>query len=192
MMTETLEKTYTIEEYFALEDRSEEKREYHNGKITTLSGGTTDHSKIAVKIITALSILLDDQPLEVYNSDIKIQIPAYNKFVYSDVAVVSGSPEYYQGRRDTITNPLLVVEILSPSTQRHDRTDKFMMYRTLPSLKEYVLVEQEQPRITTFYRNEAQHWEDTDVEELTNSIALRSVDGALALSNVYKGIDFDA
>ena len=118
MMTETLEKTYTIEEYFALEDRSEEKLEYHNGKIITLSGGTTDHSKIAVKIITALSILLDDQPFEVYNSDIKIQIPAYNKFVYSDVAVVSGSPEYYQGRRDTITNPLLVVEILSPSAAR--------------------------------------------------------------------------
>ena len=132
MMTETLEKTYTIAEYFALDERSEEKLEYHNGKITTMSGGTTDHSKKAVKIITALSILLDDKPFEVYNSDIKIQTPAYNKFVYSDVAVVSGSPEYYQGRRDMIINPLLIIEILSPSTQRHDRTDKFIMYRTLP------------------------------------------------------------
>ena len=86
------------------------------------------------------------------------------------LAVVSGSPEYYQHRRDMILNPLLVVEILSPSIQRHDHTDKFMMYRTLPSLREYVLVEQDQARITTFYRNEAQHWEDTDVEGLTESI----------------------
>ena len=189
-MTETIEKTYTVDEYFALDERSEEKLEYHNGKIITLSGGTTDHSKIAVKIITALSNLLDDQPFEVYNSDVKIQIPAYHKFVYSDVAVVSGSPEYYRGRRDMILNPLLVVEILSPSTQRHDRTDKFMMYRTLPSPREYVLVEQDQARITTFYRNEAQHWEDTDVERLSESVRLRSVGGELALSSIYKSIDF--
>ena len=196
-MIETLEKekVYTVDEYFEIDQQSEEKLEYHNGKIITMSGGTTTHSKIAAKIITALSNLLDDQPFDIYTSDIKVQIPEYDKFVYADASVVSGAPEHYQRRRDTIVNPLLVMEVLSPSTEKHDPVStadnsKFMMYRTLPSLREYVLVEQDRPYVTTFFRNQARHWEDTDVSDLNQSVCLRSVGEEIPLARIYKNIDF--
>lgn len=190
--TLTVSQIYTVDEYFVRDERSEEKLEYHNGTITAMSGGTTTHSEIAAKLITALSILLDEQPYKIYTSDIKIQMPAYNKFAYADASVVQGAPQHYQGRRDTIVNPLLVVEVLSPSTQRHDRHGKFVMYRTLPSLSECVLIEQDRPRVTTFYRNEAGHWQDTDVIDLDQSVRLQSLDGDVSLARLYKGIDFTA
>ena len=175
-MTETLEKEklYTLAEYFELSERSEEKLEYHNGKIITMSGGTTNHSGIALRIGAALLYLLENKPFEVYNSDIRIQIIDYGKFVYPDAVVVNNQPEYYENRRDTIVNPLLVVEVLSPSTEKKDRTSKFMAYRTIPSLREYVLVDQDQPRVTTFFRNDAQHWEDADAIGLEENVRLRS------------------
>ncbi len=192
-MTELLEKekTYTVAEYFEIDTDSEVKLEYHNGKIIPTSGEITTHSKIVVKIITVLSNLLDDQPFEVYNSEVKVQIPEYKKFVYPDVMVVRGQPVYFENRKDIITNPLLVVEVLSPSTQRHDKTNKFLMYRTLPSLKEYVLVEQDQARVTTLFRNDAQHWEDTDVVGLDQSVRLRSIESEITLARIYKNITFD-
>ncbi len=198
MITETLvkERTYTIAEYFEIDKGSETKLEYHNGKIITMSGGTATHSSIAVKILTALYNLLEDQPFEVYNSEVKIQIPAYNRFVYPDVMVVSQKPVYYKKRKDTITNPLLVVEVLSPSTKIHDPvstagTDKFMVYRTPPSLREYVLVEQDQPRVTTFFRNAANHWEDTDVMGQEGVLHLQSVAAEIPLARIYKNIEFE-
>ncbi len=193
MTTETLveERTYTVAEYFRIDKRSAVKLEYHNGKITAMSGGSTTHSSIAVKILTALYNLLEDQPFEVYNSEVKTQVPTYNKFIYPDVMVVSQKPVYFKKRKDTVTNPLLVIEVLSPSTQKHDRTNKFMMYRTLPSLKEYVLVEQDQPRVTTFFRNAANHWEDTDVTGREGILRLQSVAEEIPLARVYKNIDFD-
>ena len=191
-MIETLEKekVYIVDEYFEIDQQSEEKLEYHNGKIITMSGGTETHSKIAAKIITALSNLLDDQPFDIYTSDVKVQIPEYGKFVYADVSVVSGLPVHYQGRARYHFNPLLVVEVLSPSTKKHDRSGEFMMCRTLPSLKEYVLLSQDQPMVTTFFRNQAGHWEDTDVSDLNQSVRLRSVGEEIPLARIYKDIDF--
>lgn len=198
MMMQTLEKTYTVEEYFALDERSEEKLEFHNGNIITMSGGTTNHGEIAARIIAMLILAIDEkaecrpnEPFRVYTSDVKIQIPAYHKFVYPDAAVVSKEPEYYQNRRDTITNPLLLVEVLSPSTKQYDRKGKFMEYRTLPSFSEYVLIEQDRPMVTTFFRNEAGHWEDADVSGLEQSVRLRSIDCEIPLARIYKNINFD-
>ncbi len=195
METLEKEKVYTVDEYFEIDQQSEEKLEYHHGKIIPMSGGTTTHSKIAAKIITALSNLLDDQPYEVYSSDIKIYLLRHGKFVYADASAVSGKSEHYQGRRDTIVNPLLVVKVLSPSTEKHDPVStagnsKFMMYRTLPSLREYVLVEQGRPYVTTFFRNQAGHWEDADVSDLNQLVRLRSVGEEIPLARIYKDIDF--
>lgn len=199
-MIETLEKEklYTLAEYFALSERSEEKLEFHNGKIITMSGGTTNHGGIAARIIAMLVLMIDDEdkPFMVYTSDVKIQIPDYGKFVYPDASVVSQQPEYYKNRRDTIVNPLLVVEVLSPSTEKYDPvstagTSKFMAYRTIPSLREYVLVDQDQPRVTTFFRNESQHWEDADAIGLEDNVRLRSIDCEVPLARIYKNINFE-
>lgn len=187
------EKLYTLAEYFALSERSEEKLEYHEGKIITMSGGTPNHSEIAARITAMLIFMIDgkNKPYRVYNSDLRIQIPNYGKFVYPDATVISQQPEFYKNRRDTIVNPLLVVEVLSPSTEKHDRTDKFMAYRTIPSLREYVLVDQDQPRVTTFFRNDAQHWEDADVTGMKETVRLQSIDCDIPLSRIYKNISFE-
>jgi len=188
------EKVYSVDEYFALDEQSKEKLEYRNGKIKVMSGGTAKHSEIAARIIAILVNTLDQSDIKyrVYTSDTKIQIPSYSTFVYPDAVVVSLEPEFYQDRKDIITNPLLVVEVLSPSTQNYDRDGKFLAYRTIPSFQEYLLIDQDRPQVTTFYRNEARHWEDNDIMGLDKTVTLRSVDCEIPLSRIYKNIDFGA
>ncbi len=190
-MTETLEKTYTHAEYFALEKNSLKKLEYFNGTIITMSGGTFQHNEIAARILAMLVFAIDEKEkvFHVCNSDMKIQIPSLDYFVYPDAVVVSEKPKFYNNRKDVITNPLLIVEVLSPSTQNYDRGGKFMAYRTLPSFKEYVLVNQFKPMVTTFFRKAAHHWEDQDVEGTDKSVRLQSIDCEIALSRIYKGAE---
>jgi len=186
------EKVYSVDEYFALDEQSKEKLEYHNGKIKVMSGGTAKHSELALRIGATLLMMLEDKQFKVYNSDVKIQIPSYSTFVYPDAVVVSFEPEFYQDRKDIITNPLLVVEVLSPSTQNYDRDGKFLAYRTIPSFQEYMLIDQDRPQVTTFFRNEARHWEDNDIIGLDKNVTLRSIDCEIPLSRIYKNIDLSA
>ena len=181
---------YTEEEYFALEAQSINKLEYYNGTVIPMAGGTAVHNEIAARIIALLVHALDEKEevFKVYNSDMKIQLPAYNRYVFPDAVVVCKEPEYYQGRPDIIVNPLLVVEVLSPSTSAHDRSGKFMDYRTLPSFQEYLLIRQDMPAVTTLYQSAPHHWEDADVQGMDQTVTLRSVDCVLSLNRLYKGV----
>lgn len=189
METLLSERTYTIDAYLEREAASVEKHEFHNGKIIPVSGASFIHNAIAVNVLTALKIAtkLSDRLYYVSNSDTKIWIPAITRFVYPDALLVSGQPVYYEGRRDVITNPRLVVEILSPSTRKKDRTAKFDLYRSLPSLEEYVLIDQNQPLISTFSAPRA--WQQTLVRGMDRHVDLASIDAALTLADVYEGID---
>ena len=166
-----------------------EKHEFHNGKIIPVSGASFIHNAVAVNVLTALKIAtkLSDRVYYVSNSDTKIWIPAITRFVYPDALVVAGKPVYYEGRRDIITNPRLVVKILSPGTRKKDRTAKFDLYRTLPSLKEYVLIDQNQPVVSTFSASQA--WQETLVQGMDQQVDLVSIDVVLSLADVYEGID---
>ncbi len=142
-----------------------------------------------VNVLTALKIAtkLSDGVYYVSNSDTKIWIATINRFVYPDALVVAGKPVYYEGRRDIITNPRLVVEILSPGTQKKDRTAKFDHYRTLPSLKEYVLIDQNRPVISTFGASNA--WQGVSVQGMDQRVGLASIGVMLTLADVYEGVD---
>ena len=183
-------KRYTEEEYLELEWNAIEKHEYHAGKIIKMSGADPIHNLIAARLITLLNNYLDRMELDyfVLGSDTKIRIPEYDRFVYSDAVVVCESIERYAKDPHSIVNPLLVAEILSPSTADHDRTMKFQWYKSLPSFKEYVLIRQDKPWVNTFYKRSETTWEDTIVDNLEASIALKSIDCALALSDVYRGV----
>lgn len=189
--TATETKRYTVEEYFELEKQSKEKLEFYNGKIEPMSGGTDIHNEIALKIGAALLYLLEDEGYKVYNSDMKIYIPSVGTFVYPDAVVVCRQPEFYQGRRDIITNPLLIVEVLSPSTQGHDRGPKFFDYRSIPTFKEYLLVGQDRPHIVSFYREQEHTWAEREAEGLEVSLLLKSVGCELPLGKVFKGVNFE-
>ena len=185
-------KQYTEEEYFALEAQSIDKLEYYKGTIIPMAGGTDVHNKIAARMIAMLVYALDEREeiYHIYSSDMKIQLPAYERYIFPDAVVVCKAPEFYKGRRDIIVNPLLVVEVLSASTRAYDRQGKFMDYRTLPSFKEYIMVHQDRPAVTTFYRQASHQWEDIDVEGLNQTVTLQSVGITLPLNKIYKGVTF--
>lgn len=186
------ETTYSIEEYFELEAQSIEKLEYYDGKITKMPGASYVHNRVATNVLVALGYALQDSKFEVNNSDTKIHIPSIESFVYPDAVVICEKPLFYQNRVDTILNPLLVVEVLSPSTEDYDRGEKFYLYRSLASFKEYVVIHQNHILLSTFYRLNERDWRTSDVANLSESIHLQSVDVKLKLSDIYRGIEISS
>ncbi len=191
-MTATAERLYSIEEYLAMEDQNLEKSEYHNGEIIPMAGAKAIHNLIAANAVTALNIALDAK-IDTYlvlNSDTKIQVPALRSFLYPDAVVVCEAFAFYNNREDIITNPLLIVEVLSPGTAQYDRGKKFDYYKTLPSFQEYVLIQQQLPMVTASYKIAERTWQDTGADSLDQTVYLRSLDITLDLKRLYKGVTF--
>lgn len=186
------EKDYTIEEYLTIEKESKEKHFYLDGKIVKMPGSDFPHNKITVRILSSFLLQLDDRETEyhVLNSDQKVFIPEWNSFFYPDAVVICEKVDFYPGS-NAILNPILLVEVLSPSTESYDRTGKFVKYKSIPSFMEYVLVRQHKPWISTSFRQEPNIWVDTLAEGLDTSIYLKSIDCTLDLKQVYKGVIFE-
>lgn len=191
METITKERSFSVQEYLEAEEKAISKNEFYNGTLVPVSGASFIHNIIAVNLLTCLRNALKkkQQKYFVSNSDTKIHIPSLNSFVYPDAVVVSGSPSFYQQRTDTITNPLLVVEVLSPSTEKYDRALKFEEYCTIPSFQQYVLVGQEQHYTSTFYREDEELWRRTNVQGINEQLYLASLDITLKLSDIYEDVD---
>ena len=181
-------KTYTLSEYLVLEEQAEVKHEFDNGKIIEMPGAKYNHNVVVSKVDTALNNALTklQKPCDVLASEMRIFIPVLNKAYYPDLSVVCGKPEFHDDREDIITNPILIVEVLSDSTEGHDRGKKFNAYSTLPSFKEYVLASQDEARFESFYRNGDATWSYQSVEGLENKIRLRSIDCEIALGDIYR------
>jgi Uma2 family endonuclease len=145
-------------DYLAIERRSETKHEYADGEMFAMAGGTREHSLLASNITRELSFALLERRCEVYTSDMRVHIPARRHYVYPDVSVSCGHPLFADDERDTLLNPNAIVEVLSDSSESYDRGDKFAQYRTLPSLKEYVLVSQKTVLIEHFRRQTDGDW----------------------------------
>ena len=186
------QKRYSLEEYFALEEKAEEKHEYHNGKIITMPGGTIPHNKIAVNITTALEnwIEASNLPYVVLNSDTKVRIEHFNRNVYPDVLIVCEKVQYWGGRKDIILNPKLIFEVASESTEDYDKGGKFSLYRTLSSFMEYVLVSQYKPLVEShFLHSEVENlWKISTATEIGASIHLHSIGFDLPLAKIYKQV----
>jgi Uma2 family endonuclease len=192
-MTITASQFFTIEEYLELEAHSLSKHEYHNGKIIEMAGGTTTHNELSGKLITQLNIAIDakDAVFKVYSSDMKIWVEVINRFLYPDAVAVALKPEYYNNRRDIITNPLLIVEVTSSSTQGYDTNSKFSYYRSIPSFSEYLLVSQEQQHVSRFFREAPDLWRTSDYYNLEDMIPLQSMGLEIPMMGIYKGVDLN-
>ena len=183
----------TLETYRAISDTAEERLEYRNGEIFTMSGGSHPHSRIAVNIITFLSIGLRDTNFEVCNGDMRIWIPEFQCGTYADVLVINGEPEFNVTRTDEILNPLLIVEVLSPSTEGYDRGEKFRKYRSIPSLREYILISQSEPYIEHYFKPDSKPensdiWQFQISDRLEQKIILPSLNIEVPLSEIYRRI----
>lgn len=191
MSTETI--TYIApDEYLAAERLAETRSEYIDGVVCAMPGASLNHIQITSNITAELSIQLRSRPCRVLAIDLKVRLPESQKFFYPDLSVVCGEPQFHDERRDIILNPLLVVEVLSPSTEAFDRGTKFQAYQTLESLKEYVLVSQDKPLIEQFVRQADGKWTYSASAGLESSLSLPSVECALNLSAVYDKVEFDS
>jgi Uma2 family endonuclease len=182
----------TPEEYLAAERLSETRSEYIDGGVYPMTGTTVNHNRIVVDLSRQLLNQLDERPCEVFTSEVKVVLQGSRKFFYPDVAVVCGELNYYDDRKDIIANPALVVEVLSPSTESFDRGAKFQAYQTVESLKEYLLVTQDEPFVEQFIKNEAGKWEYAAAIGLESSLTLPSIECTLNLAAVYKRVEFDS
>jgi Uma2 family endonuclease len=187
--TTPFERLYSFEAYLEMEETSLEKHEFDNGKLITMAGGTKIHNDLCGRVITGLNNCLDDSDEEysVCTSDMKVRIIAKNKAVYPDVTVIEGEPIYYLGDPKVVVNPLLIVEVLSPSTERYDRGKKFDYYRTLESFREYVLVSQDEPKVEVFFLEdpEKELWKISTYEGLDAIVDLHSIDCQMTMKKIY-------
>lgn len=184
-------RTYTTEEYLHLEEQAEYKSEYLDGEIIPMTGGTTNHNEISLNIVTNLRFSLRKQDYRVYMADVRLWIPRYRQYTYPDVMLIKGEPIYADKGTTTITNPVMITEVLSPSTQNYDQGDKFTYYRSIPEMEEYVLISQQKYHVMQYTKTEAGKWLLSEYETEDDSIQLASVDLELKLSEIYMGVDFD-
>jgi Uma2 family endonuclease len=185
-------KLVTLEKYFNAEEKSLYKNEYHNGKIIKMAGGTFNHDNIAGRAITFMNIFVENNDLKYFvnGSDTKIRIEAYDKVVYANALVICEKPIYFQDRKDTIINPLIVVEVQSGSTSNFDHNLKFDYYRSLESFKEYVLIHQTRKQITVFTKQSDNTWLLRDyIGEESTAILYALHECPIALKRLYKDLE---
>lgn len=183
----------TVEEYLVLDASSEEKYEYYSGYARAMTGASEKHNLITANLIIRLGIQLEDKPCRIYPSDLRVQLAAHDKYVYPDVSVVCGEPDIMKNDGlDTLLNPLVIFEVLSPSTAASDRGEKFAMYREVESLQEYVLVEQHTMRVEHYARQEGGKWLLTDYQGADAVVSLHAIGAVLSLRDVYRRVDFAA
>ncbi len=183
--------TMTEAEYLAFERASEFKHEFLDGQIYAMTGASRAHNLICSYTLVTLGNQLRDRPCEIYPSDMRVKVAATGLHTYPDISVVCGDAQLADDSFDTLLNPVLIIEVLSPSTERYDRGKKFQHYRQLDSLREYVLIAQDSPRIERFLRQADNSWNLTDVTGLDASLQLSSIDAALALADVYAKVTFE-
>ena len=183
---------YSPEEYLELETAAEYKSEYYNGQIFPMAGGTPNHNRIALNLSTALNFALKGQNYDVFINDMRLWIPQKRLYTYPDVMVVSGQLEFAEGRRDTITNPWMIAEVLSESTANYDRGEKFKLYRTISSLKEYIIISQSDKQVEQFSKTIDNKWILSEYDEENAVLALTCIQFQISLLDIYDKVDFES
>lgn len=181
----------TVAEYIQIEEDANQKYEYHDGRIYALAGGSLNHGLICGNIFGELRSGLREKGDEckAMTSEIKLYIQSENAFVYPDAMVVCGEINKSTKNRHAIINPIIIVEVLSKSTESYDRGDKFYKYRQIQSLQEYILIDQSKPQIE-IYRRQNELWQITRVSGLDKSISIHSTGIEIKLSDIYQDVDF--
>lgn len=181
---------YSTEEYLQLETAAEYKSEYYEGQILPMAGASVNHNRLALNLSTALNTILEDQEYEVFMNDMRLWIPKNKLYTYPDVMVVFGQLEFLCERNDTITNPLMIAEVLSDSTEKYDRGKKFEFYRHIPSFQEYILIDQYRIYVEQFTKTANGKWLLSEYKDINPVLSLVSVQLEIPLSSIYKKVKF--
>jgi len=179
----------TADEYLEIELATPTKNEFFDGEMFAMSGGSTSHVRITTSITRLLGNQLADSPCEPFMSDQRVEVQRTGLYTYPDLTVVCGTPEYRDPKTNTLVNPTVIIEVLSPSTETYDRGKKFAHYRLIPSLQVYVLVSQDQPLIECFHRH-GETWNLVIAEGLDATLKIEEIDVKIPLREIYARVEF--
>ncbi|HZS48952.1 MAG TPA: Uma2 family endonuclease [Blastocatellia bacterium] len=184
---------YTLEEYLALDRESEGRHEFWNGEIFAMSGGSRNHDRIMLNTTYVFLRQLEGKKCHLFSGEMRINVLTAPPYRYSDGSVACEKIEIDEFHGvDRLLNPILIMEILSPSTEAYDRGDKFTFYKSIPSLREYLLIAQHRPHITHYFKQSSDKWEYNEYNDLSDVVTLQSIECRLALSDVCKDVEFKA
>ena len=187
------QRRYTLEEYFDLERSSDARYEYWDGEIYCMSGVSEAHAQIESNLNLALRLSLRERPCRVFPANMRIKVPSLPPYRYADLSVTREKPVFETiGGVDALTNPSLIIEVLSDSTEAYDRGDKFTHYKSIPAFREYLLVAQHRAHITQFVKRPDGSWGYSEVNELSAELLLPALESGLRLEDVYQGVTFPA
>lgn len=180
----------TVKDYLEFERNSEERHEYFDGEIFAMSGAKRNHNKVVGNLSGLIWQHLKGKDCEFYPTDMRVFVPKTGLYTYPDLVVVCGEPQFQDDVFDTLLNPILLIEVLSESTESYDRGKKFQHYRSIESLQEYVLVAQDEARIEKYVRHGDGFWLLSEAVGFNSEIAFSSIECVIKLSEVYDKIDF--
>ena len=180
---------YTVERYLEIDAASDVRNEFFDGYIVAMAGNTPEHVRISTNLARYLGNAFDGRPCEVWSSDLRV-LASETTYVYPEISVTCGEPIFLPTKPKTLTNPLVVVEVLSNSTERIDRREKFLSYQALESLQHYVLVSQDRALIEVYTRQSNGHWDYVPLLSLEATLDLSAIDFSVPLSLIYRGVEF--
>lgn len=180
----------TPEEYLRLERLAETRSEFFDGEVIPMPGVTRQHNRINGNLVFELQGQLLDRPCEIFFCELKVKIPATGSYAYPDVAVLCGEPAFEDKKLDTLLNPQLLIEVLSESTEAHDRGRKLHQYRSIQTLQEYILISQTEYHVESYSRQPSGEWVYSDITDPQGTIVLNSIDCRLPVARVYRTVVF--
>ena len=183
--------TMTEEEYLAFDRASDVKHEFFDGHVYAMAGASIAHGRIVNNTTVSLSVQFGDGPCEAITNDLRVRVAATRLNTFPDIVVLCHEPQITDDRKDTVTNPTLIIEVLSSSTEAHDRGEKWLHYQQIASLREYVLIAQAAPVIEQVVRQDDGTWRYMATIGLDSAVTFASIDCTLPLAEVYRRVSFD-
>lgn len=189
MMQPSKQNTISPKQYLALERKAKTKNEYYRGEVFAMAGASRAHNLIATNIVRWLGNQLLERPCSVYSSDMKVSIETIDKYTYPDIVVTCEEEKFEDEEQDVLLNPMVIMEILSDSTEAYDRGKKFSHYQQISSFKEYVLVSQDAYKVERFTRQQADTWLYEAFCDIGKSVTIKSIECELPISEIYRKLD---
>lgn len=188
-MTALPKPIYNAEQYLALEEPADYRSQFYNGEIFAMAGASRRHNVAAGNIYANLHFQLRNRPCEIYQNDMRVKISP-NLYTYPDIVIVCGEPQIEQKHGENLLNPLIIIEVLSPSTEKFDRGEKARLYRLMPSLEEYILISQDTMQVEHYIRQNNGGWLLTELSTPSDVLELPAISCQVSLSDIYAKIDF--
>jgi Uma2 family endonuclease len=181
---------HSIDQYFTQETASEQRHEYRDGRIITMTGGTPEHNELSGSLVVLFRLALKGKPYQVFVADQRLWIPNHRLYTYPDLMVMAKPIERQEGRNDTVMNPIFIAEVLSKSTRSYDRDEKFEAYRTIATFQDYLLIDQYRIHVEHYVKQGNNQWLFTEYDDLAAQVTIASLPVVVNLADLYEGIEF--